>query len=209
MPDPHRIKRELTELLSRPYYANLFSRRNQFSNRGAVTPAAFASETADWIMRSSPFHDPVEVLELSGGQLEFYRAYDGISHHTALTLGRCWLERQVLETIWTATQRWQGQGREKVLMEFLQSANFIHPQWNQMAEIACMQVGAGSKVVVIRGKGNWRAMRGQPGITSADDVISSLGMMPIPGTYQCIVPLYNDMWVRSVPRQSAHWPFLT
>jgi hypothetical protein len=155
MPDPHRIKRELTELLSRPYYSNLFGRRNQFSNQKPVTPASLAEKTANDITRYHPFLDPVEVVELSGSQTELYRAYDG---NIAKTLGQYWLERSVLETIWEATKRWQGQGREKVLMEFLQSANFIHPQWNGMTEISCMQVWAGSKVVVVRGKGNWRAM---------------------------------------------------
>jgi hypothetical protein len=216
MPDPHRIKRELSELLSRPHYSNLFSRRNQFSNKAAVTPASLAAETADGIMRDSPFVDPVEVVELTGGGLELYRAYDGISHQTALTLGRCWMERPVIETIWAATERWQGHGREQVFMEFLQSANFIHPQWNKMAEIACMQVWAGSRVVVVRGRGNWRAMRSQPGkaplspnVRGPGDVVDLLRMVPIPSTYQCIVPLYNDMWVRSVPRGSSHWPLLT
>jgi len=215
MPDPHRIKRELCELLSRPRYSNLFSRRNQFSNKPAATPASLAAETTDLITRNNPLVDPVEVLELAGGGLQFYRAYDGISHQTALTLGRSWMERSVVETIWSATERWSGQGREQLFMEFLQSANFIHPQWNKMTEIACMQVWAGSRVVAIRGRGNWRAMRSQPGkpltpnVTSPGDVIDLLRMVPIQGTYQCIVPLYNDMWVRSVPRGSPHWPMLT
>jgi hypothetical protein len=215
MPDPHRIKRELCELLSRLHYTNLFSRWNQFSNKPAATPAGLAAETADWIMQNHPFVDPVEVLELAGGGLELYRAYDGISRQTALTLGRCWMERPIIEQTWSATERWSGQGREQLFMEFLQSANFIHPQWNKMAEIACMQVWAGSKVVVIRGRGNWRAMRSQPGkpltpnVTSPGDVIDLLGMVPIQGTYQCIVPLYNDMWVRGVPRGSPHWPLVS
>ncbi len=66
MPDPHRIKRELCELLSRPHYSNLFSRRNQFSNKPAATPASLAAETTDWIMQNNPLVDPVEVLELAG-----------------------------------------------------------------------------------------------------------------------------------------------
>src|SRR5271157_65148 len=76
MPDPHRIKRELGEFLSRPHYSNLFSRRNQFSNKSAATPASLAAETADWIMRNNPLVDPVEVLELAGRGLQSYRAYD-------------------------------------------------------------------------------------------------------------------------------------
>jgi hypothetical protein len=216
MPDPHRLERELSELLARPQYANLFSHRNQFRNPKdkPETPQSLAARTTAWIMQNSPFYDPVTVEEMKGS-LELYRAYDGISHQTALTLGRCWLERPVLESIWSATARWQGSGREAMFMDFLRSANFIHPQWNKMTDIACMQVPYASSVVVVRGKGTWKAMRSKPGaaltpsITSAADVMDLHGSMPIPGTYQCVIPLYNDMWVRNVPKLLTKWPLLT
>jgi hypothetical protein len=35
------------------------------------------------------------------------------------------------------------------------------------------------------------------------EVIDRLGMMPIPGMYQCMIPLYNDMWVQPVPKGTA------
>lgn len=129
-----------------------------------------------------------------------------------------------METMWSATQRFAN--REQKFMEILAAANFIRPDWNHMKEIACMQVPHGLSVVVIGGRGNWKAMLSQPDnpltpdkalppgkpvtpkITSQGDVIDVLKMMPIPGTYQCIVPLYNDMWVRSVPKGSPHWPLV-
>jgi hypothetical protein len=84
-----------------------------------------------------------------------------------------------------------------------------------MTDIACMQVPYASSVVVVRGKGTWKAMRSKPSaaltpnISSAADVMDLHGSMPIPGTYQCVVPLYNDMWVRTVPKGSPHWPLLS
>ena len=45
--------------------------------------------------------------------------------------------------------------------------------------------------------------------SGAANIPDLLRMVPIQGTFQCIVPLYNDMWVRGVPRGSAHWPLLT
>jgi hypothetical protein len=100
-------------------------------------------------------------------------------------------------------------------MDFFRSANFIHPEWNRMKEIACMQVPAGTSVVVIRGKGTWKAMVApsgkspQPAIRNAGDVIDRHGSMPIPGVYQCVIPLYNDMWVTAVPRLSPKWPLMS
>jgi len=217
MPDPHRIERELRDLLSRPHYSSLFFHRNQFRNPKDPpdTPQTLAAKTTAWIMQNNPFHDPVTVEEMSGGNLEFYRVYDGISHRTALTLGRSWFERSLLESIWAAASRFQGKAREDMLMDLLRSANFIHPQWNLMTDITCMQVPAGSRVVVARGRGTWKAMQSKPGrpltpdIKTAGDVIDLHGSMPIPGTYQCVIPLFNDMWVKPVPRPSAKWPLLT
>jgi len=103
-------------------------------------------------------------------------------------------------------------------MEFLRTANFVLPEWNDMREIAYMAVPSGTSVVVVRGRGNWRAMRtppgkarpgGAPSIASASDVMAGVGMMPIPGTVQCIVPLFNDMWINQLSRVSPKWPFLT
>jgi hypothetical protein len=48
-----------------------------------------------------------------------------------------------------------------------------------------------------------------PGIASAGDVLSNAGMMPIPGTVQCVVPLFNDMWVNQISRLSPRWPFFS
>jgi len=40
-------------------------------------------------------------------------------------------------------------------------------------------------------------------------VIDTLGMMPIPGTVQCMIPVYNDNWVTQVPKLSSDWPLLS
>jgi len=102
-------------------------------------------------------------------------------------------------------------------MEFLRTANFVLPEWNDMLQIAYMAVPAGASVVVARGLGSWKAMRtpmtrprpgGAPSITTAGDVMSVAGMVPIPGTVQCVVPLFNDMWVNQVARLSPNWPFV-
>jgi len=225
MPDPHRIAGELSALLSRSWYSSLFYHRNEFRNPKdpVATPASIAEETSKLISRNNPFVDPVVVEEQKGRGLEFYRAHDGASdvsgrkgnkiHTTSGTLGGFWVERSVLQTIWSATQRWQGKDRDQTFMEMLRAANFIHPQWNHMKEIACMKVPDGLSVVVVRGRGNWKAMQARPGssmtpaVSTPGEVIDRLGMMPIPGVEQCLIPLFNDMWVQPVPR-GASWPLL-
>ena len=103
------------------------------------------------------------------------------------------------------------------MFDFLRASNFILPEWNDMTHLACMKVPAGNVIAAARGRGDWRAMitrtheprpDGAQPITSADDVIRQ-GMMPIPGTQQYLVPLWNDMWVQPVPRQSPRWPFVS
>lgn len=220
MPDPHRIKNELLPLLSSPRYASLLAHRNQFRNpkNPPETAAGIAAATADAIFKNNPLLDPVEVVELQG-PIELYRAHDGGSGlRTAGTLGRSWFERSVAETIWQATSNSAGSARQREYMEFIRTANFVLPEWNGMLYIACMTVPAGNRVVVVRGRGNWKAMRtpaagsrpgGAPRIGSQGDVLDHLKMMPIPGTRQCVVPLFNDNWIQPVNQGSARWPFLT
>lgn len=226
MPDPHRIAGELLALLSKPCYSSLLYRRNEFRNPKdpAATPASIAERTGKWIFDSNPFVDPVFVEEHKRPGLEFYRAHDGgsfISSRTATkiyttsgTLGGFWVERSVLETIWSATQRWQGKDREQTFMEMLRAANFIHPQWNHMKEIACMKIPDGLSVVVVRGRGSWKAMQARPGsqmtpaVRTPGEAIDRLGMMPTPGVEQCLIPLFNDMWVQPVQR-GARWPLVS
>jgi hypothetical protein len=220
MPDPHRIKNELLALLSSPHYTSLLHHRNQFRDpkKPPDTPDSLAAATSEWIFRNNPLLNPVEVLELRG-YVELYRAHDGRSgRKTAGTLGGSWVERSVVDSIWKATAMQQGKAREDRFMEFMRTANFVKPEWNSMLFIACMAVPVGNSVVVVRGRGNWKAMRtplgppspgAPPGIRTPDDVMRNLGMMPIPGTTQCVVPLYNDNWVQPVPKGTAKWPFLT
>jgi len=222
MPDPHRIQGELATLLSRPQYASIFSHHNQFRNQyrhmkkpddPVWTPGSVAQKTAQDLHACNGLLDPVEVVELRG-KMEFYRAYDGgVRLDSARTLGRWWFERRVLQEIWNVTARYPGADRQQSLMDFLRSANFISPQNNDMKEIAVMVVPEGARVVAVRGKGNWKALRTGPGaetvIRSQGDVIDTLGMMPIPGTVQCMIPVYNDNWVTQVPKLSSDWPLLS
>lgn len=220
MPDPHRIEGELLTLLSRPQYASIFHHRNQFKGPKdpVSTPQVVAAQTAQHVWKAHGLLDPVEVVELKG-PVELYRAYDGgVRRDSARTLGRYWFERQVVEDIWNATAKYPGPDRQATFMEFLRAANFVLPEWNDMTSIAVMVVPAGMTVVVIRAKGNWKAMqtsagKGRPGgappILNPDDVITHLGVMPIPGTVQCVVPLFNDNWITQVPKLSPTWPLYT
>lgn len=218
MPDPHRIKGELQALLSRPQFTSLFLHRNQFRKPGTPsdTPEQVATQTADYLLRNNPLLDPVQILELKG-PVQLYRAYDGgVRRGSAGTLGRSWFERSVGKAIWDATAKYDAKDRQNWYMEFLRTANFVLPEWNEMLQIACMAVPAGASVVVARGRGNWKAMRTTPGksrpggsIATADDVMHNLGMMPMPGTVQCVVPLFNDNWIQQVSRNTPRWPFLT
>jgi len=220
MPDPHRIEGELLALLSRPQYSSIFYTRNQFRNvyhhmkkadDPVWTPQLIAKYTADHVWKARGMLDPVEVVELKG-PLELYRAYDGgVRIDSARTLGRYWFDRPVLEEIWDVAGKYPGKDRKQTLMEFLRASNFVLPEWNDMKEIAVMLVPAGASVVVVRGKGNWKSMRtnkrplGGPPIATQADVIDKLGMVPIPGTMQYCIPLFNDSWVTQVPR-SSKWP---
>lgn len=224
MPDPHRIAGELLPLLSHPQYASIFDHRNQFRNQYRhmkredeleSTPKDLAHKTAWDLFHSHGMLNPVEVVELEG-PLELYRAYDGGARpKSAGTLGRWWFDRRVVQEIWNLTGRYPGDDRQQTFMEFLRTANFISRDFNLMKEMAVMLVPTGWTLVAIRGKGDWKALRTAPGanlapgvspIVTQEDVIEKLGMMPIPGTIQYMVPLFSDGWVRQVPRLSSHWP---
>ena len=138
-----------------------------------------------------------------------------------MTLGSYWSSSSLVERIWKATAKWVGPEREETFMDFMRAASFIHPASNQMLHIACMRVPTGNCVVVIRGRGNWKALRtNRPGarkspkpfhpfenpkVETVDDMIYSLHMMPTPGEEQYYIPLFNDVWVCKVERGSK-WP---
>jgi hypothetical protein len=220
MPDPHRIERELQDLLSRPNFSSIFYHRNEFKKpiNPAETPESVAKRTAQHLFKNNPLMDPVEVLELRG-PIQLYRAHDGGATLTsARTLGGSWIERPVAEALWNATAKYQGDQRKKMFMEFMRTSNFVLPEWNAMLYIVCMSVPAGHSVVVARGRGSWKAMRTNPSyprpggatsINNSGDVMDHLGMMPSPGVVQCVVPLFNDNWIQPVTYPSAKWPFLT
>jgi hypothetical protein len=228
MPDPQRTQGELQTLLSRPQYSPILYRRNEFRDptKKAETIVDISTATAKYLHECNPLMNPVEVLELRG-PLQLYRAHDGGEstrrglagkyNISAGTLGGSWSERSVAETIWKATARFEEE-RRQWFMNFLRSSNFVLPEWNAMRYMVCMVVPAGHAVVVARGRGNWKAMRTPPGknrpggpannIHTAADV-HKVGMMALPGLPQCVVPLYDDMWVYPVAPNAKTWPFLT
>jgi hypothetical protein len=217
MPDPHRTSRELQALLSKPEYAGLIRKQNQFGKPGGapLTPQSIADRTAKYLFENNPLMDPVEIVPLRG-RAEFYRTHDGGARvDSARTIGRSWIERSVFEQIWKGTAKLQGKAREDMFLEFVRTANFVLPEWNDMTYVVCMTVPAGASVVVARGRGSWKAMKtpagklrpgGAGSIKTVDDVLRE-GMMPMPGLPQCVLPLIDDMWIQPVDRHSPRWPF--
>lgn len=246
LPDPGQIEKRLNALLSKRCYGSLFYHRNEFRNpkkeKDPCTPVRLAKDTAEIIFKNKLLVDPVDVVELRG-YTELYRVHDGKKTlfaeanvgnkvfplpGSAGTLGMSWFEREVGETIWKAMGKYPKEEQERQYLEFLRTANFVRPEWNAMLYIVCMTVPVGAQVVVVRGRGNWKAMQtspkklaelakpGPPGspppsppIRTPKDVEDHLGMMALPGTVQCVVPLYNDLWVRQVVRGTPKGPFVS
>jgi hypothetical protein len=233
--DRNKLARELAALLSKLEYTQMLARENEDremrqqkdlkrANLKAPTgkPAAYQPANAAQLAKEAVdaafgdvnqpnLLDPISVVELrpASADIWLYRLYDGISHKTALTLGRWWCTRTLLTEIWHATRDLSGDNRKRRTLEFLKSAMFVHPSWNFGTNIAQMKIGGGCSVPAIIGRGSWTAMksaRNAPTIQTEDDVIEKLGMMPIPGPKQVFLPLFNDMWVRGVPELSPDWP---
>jgi hypothetical protein len=73
MPDPHRLERELRDVLSKPRYSAILAKQTEFWQQ-PVTAASLAKQTVDRIMRDSPFEGEVTVEDLRGGcGVELYR----------------------------------------------------------------------------------------------------------------------------------------
>jgi hypothetical protein len=184
------------------------------SRTSPPTPVKIAKEAVEAAfgdMNQPNLLDPISVVELKAaqGEISLYRLYDGISHRTALTLGRWWCNRTLLRQIWHATSDLTGDERRRRTLDFLRSAMFVHPSWNLGTRIAQMKIGRGCSVLAIIGRGSWTAMkssRNPPAIQTEDDVIEKLGIMPIPGPKQVFLPLFNDMWVKSIPDLAPDWP---
>jgi hypothetical protein len=219
MPDPHRLERELCEVLSKPRYSALLAKQCE-ARQKTVTAASIAAEVAKRIMTDSPFEGVVTVEEIKGGKYaELYRGFDGIGGRKiegafpAMTLGAFWCDRALIKDVWHSTAQLTGTARRQEFFERIRSALFVHPNWNRLTDIACMAVPEGNWVPVVKGKGSWRAMRQQPGkpmlnpqIGNAGDVIDRLRWMPIPGPHQYLVPMVNDMLVEKVPALHLSWP---
>jgi hypothetical protein len=219
MPDPHRLERELCDLLSKPRYSLLLAKQCE-ARQKTVTAASIAAEVVKRIMTDCPFEGVVTVEELKGGRnVELYRGFDGIGGRRikdafpAMTLGAFWCDRALVQEIWTSTAQLAGPARQQEFFDRMRSAMFVHPNWNRLTDIACMRVPEGNWVPVVKGKGSWRSMRQQPGrpllspqIRNAGDVIDRLHWMPIPGPHQYLVPIVNDMLVDKVPALQLSWP---
>lgn len=223
---------DLAAILSNPIYKQLLDRGNEYAEtmqhnyqlRSSVrnkslkpspyktkSPTEFATEAVDSAFGNANkpnLVEPILALELipSEQPISLYRLYDGISHKTALTLGRWWCNRRLLKQICYATQEDSGTAREKKILDFMRTAMFVHPTWNFGTDVARMQIPVGGRVPVLVGKGSWQAMSSSKDIQTEDDVMDKLGMMPIPGPKQFFVPLLNDMWVCGVPKLSGNWP---
>lgn len=228
MPDPYRLEGELLPLLSRPQYASIYDHRNEFriehhhmrdrrdpkkkmADDPVSTPEYVAHKAAWDVFNSHGMLNPVEVVELPG-PLQLYRAHEGGERlDSAGTLGRWWFDKRIIQEIWNLTERYPGDDRKQTFMEFLRAANFISRKTNAMKEIVVMQVPTGWSLVLIQGKGDWRALKTAPDakvpILNKADIIDKLKTMPIPGTIQYFVPLFQDSWIKQVPRLSSKWPF--
>lgn len=235
------LERALTQILSQPVYKQALDRENDYDamkhrnkqlgllakNRSFKTSAyvpkgpkefsqqavkdAFGEEERPNLL------EPVYVLELIPQQdsICLYRTFDGISHKTGLTLGKWWCNRRLVKQICFATSRFSGEVRERMILQFMRSAMFIHPDRNHGTEIARMTVPVGGRVPVIVGKGSWEALKrstdpekntDETKILTAEDVIEKLAMVPLPGPKQFFLPLVNDMWVSRVDKRSENWP---
>ena len=228
--DKRRLIRELTEILSKPIYSLWLMKANEdaayrreFENKvdrlrgkpGAGKykikgPKEFAVEAVDKAFgkRDRPnLLDPVVVKELKTDRdtLLLYRMFDGISLKTAVTLGRWWCNRSLLEDICAATSKLSGTARENQILEYMRTAMFVDPSWNGCTDIAVMKIPAGASLPAIIGRGNWKALK-SPAIRTQRDVIDKLRIMPIPGATQVFVPLVDGMWVDKLVRSTSGWP---
>ena len=221
-----KIRNDLQSKLSNPCYRSMFLDLNQYRTRKfdelwhikapePYTPAHIAREIARSIVNRSILHSP-EVMELSG-PIEFYRAHDGgsISPTSAGTLGRSWFGRELLENLWASTAGLKGEERVSFFMSLLRSCNLVLREWNGMIQLACMSVPAGCQVVVVRGKGNWKAMfppagrlpgTGSPSVPLPKELTVQLEQMAHEETVQFVVPLFNSSWVFPVV-PGPTWPF--
>jgi hypothetical protein len=228
--DEAKLTRDLAAILSKPMYGLLLERANtdamhRLEHQNKVnalygkpvtgpykdmSPADLAAEAvkAAFGEQNKPnLLDPVIVTELrtGGPTIRLYRAYDGISHRTGLTLGRWWCNRRLLKQICYAAKNLSGGSRERRILDFMRSAMFVHSSWNYCTDVAKMEIPAGGSVPVIIGRGSWQAMQSED-IKTEEDVIDKLGIMPIPGPKQIFVPFVTGMWVKSVPKLSPDWP---
>ncbi len=230
--DRVRLAKELAEILSHPIYRQALDKGNEYgsmqhrnqqlramaANKSLKMPpyvpkgpAEFAQDAVNAAfgpMDRPNLVDPVLVLELipRNSEVCLYRSYDGISHKTALTLGRWWCNRRLIKQICHATSQYSGEFRQRKILEFMRSAMFVHPKWNYGTDVARMSIPQGGRVPVIVGKGSWQSLTSSPEIQTEEDAMEKLGMVPIPGPKQFFVPLVNDMWIRSVPKLSQNWP---
>jgi len=207
------IEIQLESLLSNAHYSSLFHYLNQYGYLNEYgtkpsTPSSVSRQTAKAIFDNKMLLDPIEVGELVG-PTELYRAHDGgsTSKRSAGTLGRCWMQRELVENLWVSTEG--GADRKSQFWELVRSCNLVLKEWNAMKHMVCMKVPDGCRVVVVAGEGNWRAMFPKTGNKFDKGLTLQLSKMATEPTVQYVVPVFNPMWVKPVADNRTTWPLLT
>jgi hypothetical protein len=222
-----RVRIDLEAKLAQPCYKSMLDYYNQNRTRTfdkiwhmkgteKYTAASLARQTTRDIASKRQLLGG-EVLELNG-PVEFYRAHDGgsISPTSAGTLGRCWVDRELVANLAASTASFKGEERILFFMDWLRACSFVLKEWNEMKFLACMRVPDGCRVVVVKGKGDWNALLPpecrtvagrRPTTPVPDNVAKQLQHMSIEGTTQYVIPLFNGSWVNRVDESSPSWPF--
>jgi hypothetical protein len=216
------IRSELLEYLKRDCYQSMFYRLNEFrtpsGDRRAhqkadqpYTPASVAREAAHALARFDMLLEP-KVRELSG-YAELYRAHDGSNHIvagteslSAGTLGGSWVGRDLIAEIWRSANGMPSEARRPYFIETLRRCSLVLEKWNAGTQMACMQVPDGCRVVVVEGKGNWRALYPKDGRPLTAGLKDELKKMARDPTIQYFVPVYQPSWI--MPVTDPNWPLI-
>ena len=233
-----KLVEDLTAILSQPVYRQLLEHANEYAEtqqhnadlratvkhssvkrsvyktKGAAEFAAEGVKAAFGEEHKPNLLDPVIVVELipRTQPISLYRAYDGVSYKSALTLGRWWCNRRLLKQICHSTEEFSGTAREQKVLDYMRSAMFVHPERNYGKEVARMKIPEGGRLPAIIGKGCWQALKPDARkketleIQTEEDVIEKLAMVPIPGPKQFFTPLFHDMWICQISKSSPNWP---
>lgn len=178
------------------------------------TPASVAGEAAHALALHNMLLNP-KVEELTG-YVELYRAHDGgagtrrgsVNSRTAGTLGGSWVSLDLVANIWRSCKEMSRDERKQYFKDTLRYSTLVREKWNAMTHWVCMQVPAGCSVVVVVGKGNWKAMYPKDGSHLAPDLKNELSLMSKEPPPQYFVPAYRSSWVFPIEETSPSWPFM-